>query len=625
VKTAAAPLFLGSLRGRLILGVALVHAVLMSLFVFDSTVRQRARLLENQTAECSALAHALAASTGGWIASSDVSGLQELVESLRHYEELRFALVADHEGRVLAHTDPSKRGLFLQDLPADEKETIFSRSSSLVDIAVPAHVNSRAVGWARVGTSHKRASEDLARVTLLGILYALAAILIGSAIAWRMGHRITQRLYAIQDTIGAVRSGKGKARAHVEGDDEAASIAKEFNTMLDALDERDRALVRSEERYRTLVQNLQVGVTVHAPDTRILMTNPMAQRLLGLSEDQMLGKAALDPSWHLVHENGAVMTPDEFPVSIAISTCRPLRNLIAGARRGDETIGWFLVNADPMLDDSGNLTEVIVSFIDITERKRSDEELRQTEKRQQQLEKELIQSQKLESLGTLASGIAHDFNNILGIIVGYTSLIAERALEPELKHKIGLVEQAALRGSSLVKQLLTLARKGDSHFTSVAVNEAVKGTVELVSRTLPKTVSIASDLEDVPPVRADLPQMHQILLNLCLNARDAMPGGGILKISTRLVNAPELAAEFPRANAEEYVLIQVEDSGTGMDEETKRRIFEPFFTTKATGTGLGLGLAYQYIKSHNGILNITSHPGKGTHVQIKLPVSKLKN
>jgi CheY-like chemotaxis protein len=145
--------------------------------------------------------------------------------------------------------------------------------------------------------------------------------------------------------------------------------------------------------------------------------------------------------------------------------------------------------------------------------------------------------------------------------------------------------------------------------------------VELVSRTLPKTVSIVSDLEEVPPVRADLPQMHQILLNLCLNARDAMPGGGILKISTRLVNAPGLAAEFPRANAEDYVLIQVEDSGTGMDEETKRRIFEPFFTTKGPGKGSGLGLTlvYSIVANHHGFIGVDSTPA-GAAFRVYLPV-----
>lgn len=613
--------FFGSLRGRLIMGVAVVHAVLMSLFVFDSTVRQRAMLLENQTAECSALTQALAASAAGWIASSDVSGLQELVESQSKYPELRFALIADFEGRVLAHTDRSKRGLFLQDLPAENKETVMSRSAALVDIVVPANLNSRPIGWARVGISRKQASQELALVTALGILYALAAIVIGSLLAWWMGLRITRRLYAIQDTMAEVRSGNEASRAQITGDDEAASIAREFNTMLDSLDERDRALVRSEARYRSLIENIQVGVIVHAADTRIQMCNPMAQQLLGLTEDQILGKSAVDPAWHLVHEDGSLMKPEEFPVSRAIASGKALRNIIAGARKGDATIGWFLVSADPMIDDSGAASEVIVIFIDITARKRADEELRQTEERQRQLEKELIQSQKLESLGTLASGVAHDFNNILGIIVGYSSLLLEQGLEPGLQQKIESIEQAALRGASLVKQLLTLARKGDSDFTPVALNDVVKGTVELVSRTLPKTMNVVSELEDVPTVRADLPQMHQILLNLCLNARDAMPGGGTIKISTHLVNGAAIAAEFPRAHARQYVLIRVQDSGSGMDEETRRRIFEPFFTTKGPGEGSGLGLTlvYSIVANHQGFIGVDSSQA-GAVFRVYLPV-----
>jgi methyl-accepting chemotaxis protein len=262
--------FLGTLRGRLILTTAALHAVLMALFILDSTFRQRAMLLDNQTGECTALTHSLAVSAAGWIVADDVSGLQELVNSQRRYPELQFAIITDTEGLILAHTDPTRIGQYLLDLPRKQSEEVLSRSQTLVDVAVPASIDSRIVGWARVGIGHKRASQNLATVTLLGFAYAALAILIGSWAAWRMGKSVTRRLYAVQDAMAQVRAGVSSARSTITGADEAASIAREFNTMLDALEERDRAVVRSEAKYRSLVQNVHVAVVVHGPDGRIL-------------------------------------------------------------------------------------------------------------------------------------------------------------------------------------------------------------------------------------------------------------------------------------------------------------------------------------------------------------------
>ena len=219
-------------------------------------------------------------------------------------------------------------------------------------------------------------------MVLTGVVYALAAIVIGSLIAWRMGLRITQRLYAVQDTIGEVRRGVRTARSKITGTDEAASIAGEFNTMLDTLDERDQALLRSETKYRLLLQNIQAAVVVHDPDTRVLMSNPMAQKLLGLTVEQMAGKAAVDPAWHFLRKNGAVLPVDEYPVKQALASQRPIRNLTVGVQRPDRADSlWVLANADPVRDGRGEIVEVIVTFIDITERKRAEEALQESEEK----------------------------------------------------------------------------------------------------------------------------------------------------------------------------------------------------------------------------------------------------
>ncbi|MCX7173251.1 MAG: hypothetical protein NT159_04855 [Proteobacteria bacterium] len=185
--------FLGTLRRRLIFSVAMVHAVMMALFVGDLTVRQRDMLLDRQIEEATALSQALATSAAGWIAADDVSGLQELLEAQRRHPEMLFAILADREGHVLADIDKSRQGQYLLDLPREVRQTILLSAPALVDVATPAMVGGRHVGWARVGIGQRSAGQKLAEITRGGVAYAVGAILIGSIIAWFMGRRQRQR------------------------------------------------------------------------------------------------------------------------------------------------------------------------------------------------------------------------------------------------------------------------------------------------------------------------------------------------------------------------------------------------------------------------------------------------
>ncbi|MFH0821887.1 MAG: PAS domain S-box protein, partial [Pseudomonadota bacterium] len=366
---------LGTLRGRLIIGVAAVHAVMMTLFICDLTVRQRAMLLDRQVEEATGLSQALATSGAGWIAAADISGLQELVEAQRRYPEILFAILADEQGRVLADTDKSGRGRYMLDPLSEAHPTVLSRTPALVDIAVPAMIEGRHVGWARVGIGQKAAGEKLAQITRSGVVYALAAILIGSVIAWFMGRWITRRLYVVQETIEAVRSGNRPARSSLAGTDEAAVMAREFDSMLDALAERDAELRAGEERYRSLIEKVQTAIVLHDGEGRVLNANPLARRLLGLSADQLLGKSLIDPEWHFLGEDGSAAPVAEYPVSLVLSTRRPLRGHVMGISRPErDDISWVMVNAEPEYDESGKTALVIVSFVDVTERKRAEQE-----------------------------------------------------------------------------------------------------------------------------------------------------------------------------------------------------------------------------------------------------------
>jgi len=397
----------GTLRGRLIVGVAMVHAVMMALFIGDLTLRQRAMLLERQVDEAVALSQGLATSAAGWIAANDIAGLQELVEVQRRYPELLFAILADKEGRVLADTGNSRQGLYLLDLPHEARQAVISNVPALVDIATPAMIGERHIGWVRIGIGQKMAGKKLDDITRSGVAYALGAILIGSLIAWIMGQLITRRLYAIQDTIGKVRSGNHMARSSLTGEDEACVLAGEFNSMLDALAERDRELRASEERYRSLIRKVQTAIILHDGEGRILNSNPLAQKLLGLSEEQLCGKAMVDPEWHFLGEDGAVLPIAKYPASLVLSTRQPLRDYVIGVRRPDKAdVAWMLVNGEPDYDDAGEITLIIVSFVDITARKYAEEAIQfqatELEKRVKQRTTELeemnIELQRLNRL-----------------------------------------------------------------------------------------------------------------------------------------------------------------------------------------------------------------------------------
>lgn len=375
IKTLCHFLF-GTLRGRLIIGVAAVHALMMALFIADLTARQRAMLLDRQIEEATALSQALATSAAGWIAADDIAGLQELVDAQRRYPEILFVSLVNQAGRVLADTDNSRQGLYMLDLPREARQTVISRTPALVDVAAPAMIGGRRVGWARVGIGQKAAGEKLAEMTKSGVVYALAAILIGSVIAWFMGRWITRRLYAVQETIDAVRSGKRLARSSLVGTDEAAVMAREFNSMLDALAERDVDLRTSEERYRSLISKVQTAIVLHDGQGRILNSNPLAQELLGLSADLLLAESPIDLEWHFLREDGSVLPVAEYPISLVLSLRQPLRGQVIGISRPDrDHISWLLVNAEPEYDDAGEMALVIVSFVDITERKLAEEKL----------------------------------------------------------------------------------------------------------------------------------------------------------------------------------------------------------------------------------------------------------
>jgi PAS domain S-box-containing protein len=303
---------------------------------------------------------------------------------------------------------------------------------------------------------------------------------------------------------------------------------------------------------------------------------------------------------------------------------------------------YFMAKAAPVLNADGSVREWVGACTDIDDQRRSKEllenlvadrtrDLRQANAallrdiaERKKLEEQLLQAQKMESIGRLAGGIAHDFNVILNIIQGYAFTLRDYcARDGQADESLGVINETVQRGSALVQQLLTLARKSNSKFELVNVNALIARLVGLITQTFPKTIELTSALApDPPPIMADHNQIEQALLNLCVNARDAMPNGGKLIFKTRLVGGASLR-RLGGAAERRYICIEVSDTGIGIDESIREQIFEPFFTTKdkGQGTGLGLSVVYGIVKNHGGFVDMESKSMCGTSFQMYFPVA----
>ncbi|WP_129126552.1 ATP-binding protein [Geomonas oryzae] len=273
-------------------------------------------------------------------------------------------------------------------------------------------------------------------------------------------------------------------------------------------------------------------------------------------------------------------------------------------RYPDKGVRNLLVTMSPIRDDGGRVDRAACLIKDITENKLLEEQLRQ--------------SQKMEAIGTLAGGIAHDFNNILTVIAGYASLIQLNGGGSEAASMAGEIMISAERAAEMTRSLLAFSRKQEVHLDALDANLIVGDLHKSLSRLITEEIELVVLLCDAPLcICADRRQVEQVLINLAVNARDAMPGGGMLTITTATVELRD--EEMPPGS---YALIVVADNGTGMDKEVQARVFEPFFTTKEVGKGTGLGLSSSYgiIRKHNGLIRVKSEPGAGTSFSIYLPL-----
>jgi PAS domain S-box-containing protein len=369
--------------------------------------------------------------------------------------------------------------------------------------------------------------------------------------------------------------------------------------------ERQRAeteLARRERYFRALTENALDVLAILSREGVFLYNSPSVKGVLGYEPRELAGRNAFE----LVHPNDLPSALQAFRRVLQDPELKITHEFRFRRRDGSwshlEAVGQSRLN-DP------EIAGVVLNTRDITERKA--------------LESQLRQAQKMEAIGQLAAGIAHDLNNILTPIVVSTTLLRERVRAPEDDLLLGVLVSSAKRGADIVRQLLWFGRGLEGKRILLNPKHVVKEVARFVSETFDKSIRIQTAVpDDIWVVMGDPTHLHQVLLNLCLNSRDAMPSGGDLRIAARNVTlGPAAAAAQPKVSPGPFVVLEVKDTGTGIAPEAREHIFEPFFTTKepGKGTGLGLSTALSIVKGYGGFIEVESQVGQGTVFRVFLP------
>ena len=368
-----------------------------------------------------------------------------------------------------------------------------------------------------------------------------------------------------------------------------------------------------EREFRSLLEHGRDVISVLDDNGDLHYTSPAVERVLGYGRAELVGTYLAE----LVH-------PDDVPVLLELferAIQAPGRPRTAEVRMRHKDGGWRVLETvgTSLLDDPA-VQGIVVNSRDVTERREAEEALRRSEQ-------QLVQVQKMEAVGRLAGGVAHDFNNLLTAIRGNAELLlADLPRDSQAREDVEEIRRASDRAAALTRQLLAFSRRQVLQPRLLDLNQSVREMERMLGRLLGDDVELVTRLgPGLRRVRADPAQVEQVILNLSVNARDAMPGGGVLMVCTENTELDAaLQEKYPYVVPGEYVLLEVGDTGQGMDAQTVASAFEPFFTTKATGkgTGLGLSMVYGIVKQSGGYIWIDSEAGRGTRVRVYLPVAR---
>jgi PAS domain S-box-containing protein len=622
-----------SLQTKFLVGTLLVVAAVMSALVLIVQDRQREAIIREVQTRGDALARDLAAVSTGPLVLYNYTELEQHVARLAAETDVAYAMILDRDGRVAAHNHrPDIVGTLLSGGTLDRilstdatvaQELHGTDGEALYDFAVPIRVDAQRWGTARVGLSRRRMEADIAatrrHLVLLAVLVLAGAGLASALVARRIASPVRQL------AAGAVAISRGELVQRVEPttSDEIGQLATAFNDMASQLHEQRSTLLEQRtaleaahgelrRRFAELsdlksytdhiLDSLLNGIVTLDLDGRVVTLNGPAQSLLGCpAVEAARGRHVTEV---LAHAPELVAI-----VQVAIQRRTSRTGTVTMPARTGGVVPVEVTTATLKGGEGQDLGVIVVARGLTTVRA---------------LEAQLRHAQKMEAVGRLAGGVAHDFNNLLTVITGRSQLLLLK-LPPEspLRRDVELVEETAHRASALTRQLLAFSRKQMVQPRVVDLNEVVRSMDTMLSRLIGEDISLATLLDPAAGcVRADPAQLEQMIVNLAVNARDAMPLGGRLTLETSFIRLDEsLARQHVGLQAGPHVRLVVRDTGIGMDGLTKVHLFEPFFTTKGPGKGTGLGLAtvYGIVTQSGGAIHVESEPGQGATFTIDLP------
>lgn len=571
----------GGLARKFVIWIAVIIMLMGALTMIFVQMNLTETLSEELRERGQVISRNLAASSVESLLIEDNVNLKRLVENIKKTEnDVKYIYITDAKGKVLAHTfEGGFPGELLSLRTASDDPLLLDTGEGYV-IDFNAPILGGRAGFVHIGMDEKSLNENITRTGNVIIALTIIVGIIGVLMAYIAGNYLIKPIHAL--VKGTEEIGRGNLGYQIEtgSTDEIHILSKAFNQMSNNLNNSINELRTSEKRYKKLVDGISDAVILIDSQKKIISWNRAAHGIFGWNFEEVVGKRInilySFPSGAALDERGEI----------------PDGEYIFNKKNGQSFSG--VVRSKP-LQEGGDTDNVIV-IRDVTD-----------QKEKERLEKQLLQSDKLATIGQLASGVAHEINNPIANISLYTQMLLKKTKDEHLKGKLRIINDEANRAAHIVKGLLEFAHQSEPELSPIEINKEIEKVLNILNPRL-EDIKVKKDLQPLPRIPADGGQVRQVIMNMLANSIQAITKNGEIIIKTRAKH--------------DHLEISISDNGCGIPKENLGKIFDPFFTTKdpGQGTGLGLSICYGIIKRHNGSIDVKSEAGKGTIFKIKLPV-----